>query len=103
MRKHNRSGYPVIKVKQIKMEQGKFTLQVEYDGFFQGTRLIQIDVDEVRERLKQSSRVLGRRSSKQDLKDVIKALIQEARETGAPVEQPFALAALVEVDLEAEK
>jgi len=92
----------MIKPVQVNMEKGKYVLTVEYTGPFQGTRQLQIDFDDVKSRLSQVSKILGREASKQDMQDVIKALVKEAREKGTEATSPLDPSELLNVDLEAE-
>ena len=93
----------MIKTTKIAMNQGNYVLQVEYTGPFEGTKQLSIDVDEVKTRLNQVSSLLGRKATRQDMRDVVKAFVNEAREKGLDAALPLDLSELLEVDLEAEK
>jgi len=92
----------MIKPKQVKMVHGRSLLLVEYDGPFPGTRTLSIDMNEVRERLRQASQALGRKPSWQDLKDVLSAMVKEARKKKQLPELPLDVSSLLGVDLEGE-
>ena len=92
----------MIKPVQVSMENGTYVLTVEYTGAFEGTKQLKIDFDEVKARLGQVSELLGREATKQDLADVVKAFVSEAREKGVEA-SPLDPSELLNVDLEAEK
>jgi uncharacterized protein (DUF302 family) len=85
------------------MEKGRYVLTIEYTGSFQGTQQLKLDFDEVKGRLSQISQLLGREATIQDLKDVIKAIVNEVREKGAEIPLPLDPSELLGADLEAEK
>lgn len=89
----------MIKVKQVKVENGKCTVTVEY-SIGKDVKQLKIDFDEVSDRLRQVSRLLGREATEQDLKDALRAIVKEAREKGEAAKQPFDPLNLVGVDLE---
>jgi hypothetical protein len=91
----------MIKPRQVKMTHGKAYLIVEYDGPFQGTQTLTIDMDEVRERLRQISEALGRKPTRQDLRDVICSIVGEARKKRQLPQPPQEISSLIGVDLEA--
>jgi len=84
------------------MVHGRTLLLVEYDGPFEGTRMLEIDMDDVRERLRQVSQALGRKPSKHDLKDALSAIVKEARKKKQLPNLPLNVSSLIGVDLEAE-
>ena len=90
----------MIKTKKIAMNQGKYVLQVEYTGPFQDTKTLSLDFDEVKTRLNQVSRLLGRKATRQDMRDVVKAFVYEAREKGQDAVLPLDPSELLEIDLE---
>ena len=92
----------MIKLKQIKTKYGRATLVFEAD-FPDGTvRTVEIDDEEIRERLKTVRKILGRPATKTDLKCVIKTLFKELREGKEEIPETFDYAEFIEVDLEAE-
>ncbi|RLG06189.1 MAG: hypothetical protein DRN65_05735 [Thaumarchaeota archaeon] len=92
----------MIKLKQIKTKYGRATLVFEAD-FPDGTvRTVEIDDEEIRERLKTVRKILGRPATKTDLKYVIKTLFKELREGKEEMPETFDYAEFIEVDLEAE-
>lgn len=93
----------MIRPVQVSMENGKYVLTVEYTGSFEGTKQLKIDFDDVKSRLNQVSELLGREATKQDMQDVLKAIVKEAREKGAETTLSLDPSELLNVDLEAEK
>ena len=92
----------MIKLKQVKTVYGRATLVFEAD-FPDGTvKTVEIDHEEIRERLKTVRRLLGRPVTKADLKYVIKTLFKELREGKEEIPETFDYAEFIEVDLEAE-
>jgi len=83
------------------MENGSYVLTVEYTGSFDGTKQLQIDFDEIKAKLKQVSKLLGREATKQDLTDIVKAFVNVAREKGTTTSS-LDPSELLKLDLEAE-
>jgi len=93
----------VIKLKQVKTTYGRATLVFEAD-FPDGTvRVVEIDDEEIRERLKTIRKLLGRPTTKTDLKYVIKTLFRELREKREELPETFDYTEFIDVDLEDEK
>ena len=93
----------MIRLKQVKMIHGRVFLLLEYDGDFSGNRILKVDLDEIKERLKQASAALGRKPTRQDVKDILVSIVNEARKGKRHVEAPLDLGKLIGVDLEAER
>ena len=92
----------MIKLKQVKTVHGRATLVFEAD-FPDGTiRTVKIDDEEIKERLKTVRKILGRPTTKADLKYVIKTLFRELREKREELPETFDYTEFIEVDLEAE-
>ena len=92
----------MIKLKQVKTTYGRATLVFEAD-FPDGTvRIVEVEDEEIRERLKTVRRILRRPVTKADLKYVIKTLFRELREKREALPETFDYAEFIDVDLEAE-
>lgn len=90
----------MIKLKQVKTKLGGATLIFEAD-FPDGTvRVVEMDEEEIKERLKTVRRLLGRPVTKRDLKDVIKAVFKEIREKKEVPPETFDYTEFIDVDLE---
>ena len=92
----------MIRLKEIVMWHGETTLIFEADGFQEGIKQIQIPQSEIVERLKELKRLTGRKPTSQDVRDVIKVLVDEMRRKREPFPQRFDLSEWIGVDLEAE-
>ena len=93
----------MIKIKQVKMIHGRVFLLLEYDGDFSGSRILKVDLEEIKERLKQASTALGRKPTRQDVRDILVSIVKEARKGKSRIEAPIDFGKLIGVDLEAER
>ena len=93
----------MLKLKQVKVVNGEFTLIFDADGFPEGIRRIQIPQSEIVERLKELKRLTGRKPTIRDVKDIIKVLVDEMRKKREPFPQRFDFSAWIEADLEADE
>ena len=93
----------MLKLKQVKVVNGEFTLIFDVDGFPEGVREIKIPQSEIIERLKELKRLTGRKPTIQDVKDVIKVLVDEMRRKREPFPQRFDFTKWIGMDLEAEE
>ena len=98
-----RRKYEMLRLKQIRVVNGEFTLFFEADGFPEGVRQIQIPQSEVVERLKELKRLTGRKPTLRDVKDIIKVLVDEMRRKREPFPQRFDFTKWIDMDLEAEE
>ena len=74
----------MILVKQVVRAEGRITLYLDVD-FPDGTvKTVELDAAEIEERLKLVSQLLGRKPTKADLRDIVKALISKVREGAKP-------------------
>ena len=91
----------MIKLKQVATDLGECVLTFEFDH--EGnTYTVDIHERDIIERLRLLRRVLGRKLTVQDLKDVIIKIINEIRERKESLEGRFDYSQLIDVDLEAE-
>lgn len=90
----------MLKLKQIEVVGGEYTLIFEADGFPEGIRRIQIPQSEVVERLKMLMRLTGRKPTLQDARDIIKVLVDEMRRKREPFPQRFDFTKWIDADLE---
>ena len=93
----------MIRLKQFTMNQAKFVLTLEYTdpGPPVVTKTVDVDFEEVNDRLRVISVALGRPATKKDFLEAVKAIVNEARKK---LVQPIVgvnLDTLVGVDLEA--
>ena len=93
----------MLKLKQIEVVNGEYALIFEADGFPEGIRRIQIPQSEVVERLRELKRLTGRKPTSQDVRDVIKVLVDEMRRKREPFPQRFDFTRWINADLEAEE
>jgi hypothetical protein len=90
----------MIKLKQVSTILGKGSLIFEVD-FPDGTiKTVQIDLSDLEERLKQVKQLLGRNLTTDDLKDIVKTVINQIREGSQPFSQKFDYNSLIGVDFE---
>lgn len=91
----------MIKLKQVSTHLGECILTFEFDH--EGN-ICTVDIHErdIIERLRLLRRVLGRKLTAQDLKDVIIKIINEIREGKEGLEGRFDYSQFIAVDLEAE-
>ena len=90
----------MLKLKQIKVVNGEYTLIFEADGFPEGIRRIQIPQSEIVERLKELKRLTGRKPTIQDVKGVVKVLVDEMRRKREPFPHRFDFTKWIDMDLE---
>jgi len=89
----------LIKLKQITTEFGKTTLVFEVDFPDGVVRTVEIDYEEIKTRLAQVKKLLGK-ISKEDFKNVVKTLIDELRQGKEPFAEKIDFSKFVGVDLE---
>ena len=90
----------MLKLKQVKVVNGEFTLIFDADGFPEGVREIKIPQSEIVERLKELKRLTGRKPTLSDVRGVIKVLVDEMRKKREPFPHRFDFSAWIDVDLE---
>jgi len=89
----------MIKIKQVYTEHGEGYLTVEYD--VEGRlKQVTISLGDVAEKLRELKAIVGRKLTVQDLKDVVKTLIDKHREGQAVLLEKFDFSPLIDVDLE---
>ncbi|MCD6466241.1 hypothetical protein J7L27_07755 [Candidatus Bathyarchaeota archaeon] len=93
----------MLKLKQVKVVNGEFTLIFYADGFPEGVRQIAIPQSEIVERLKELKRLTGRKPTLSDVRGVIKVLVDEMRKKREPFPQRFDFSAWIDADLEADE
>jgi hypothetical protein len=91
----------MIKITQIRTGSGLFLATVEYDGPFIDTKTMTIDLADVRDRLKQVSKLLGRKPVLKDVKDAIIAIVNDARNQKEYLDIPINLSDYLNINLEA--
>ncbi|MEM3383842.1 MAG: hypothetical protein QXF43_04180 [Nitrososphaerales archaeon] len=89
----------MIKITKVERTMGETKITFQYDkdeNIFTQT----VDESEIIERMKELKKIVGRRLTQQDLKDVIIALINEIREGKSVLLEKFPYENLIGVDLE---
>ncbi|MEM3581525.1 MAG: hypothetical protein QXQ64_09780 [Candidatus Bathyarchaeia archaeon] len=92
----------MIKLKQIVVQGGEARLVFEADGFPEGTRLIQVPIADIEEKVKIVAQTLGRNPTRQDYLDAVKKVIADLRLQRAAVPSRPDFLSLIDVDLEGE-
>jgi len=90
----------MIKLKQVTTVLGRGFMIFEVDFPDGAVRNVQIDLAEIEERLKQVRELLGRDLTVNDLKDVVKNVINQIRQGQTPFPQKFDYSSLIGVDFE---
>ena len=92
----------MIVIKQMTMKHGKGFFLVEYDVEGEVKQVV-IDIDDVVERLLEFRKLVGRKPTKQEVVDVVVAMVKEIRRRRETLFRPvFDFDNLIGVDLEAE-
>jgi cell fate (sporulation/competence/biofilm development) regulator YmcA (YheA/YmcA/DUF963 family) len=91
----------MIKLTQIKTAQNKTVLIFHVDFPGGGMETVEVEADEIEERLKQLRQILGRDPTVNDFKDVVKTLFNQLRQGRMPFPQKIDLNSLLGVDFEA--
>ncbi len=90
----------MIRLKQITVTQGITSFLFEYD--LAGTIYeLKIDEREIVEKLKELSNLLGRKTTLQDLKEIIIQIVNEVRQGKKPFLERFDYSQFIDVNLEA--
>jgi len=92
----------LIKLKQVTTELGKTTLTFEVDFPDSSVRTVEIDYEEIKERLVKVKNLLGT-VSREHFKNVVKTLIDELRQGKQPFPEQIDFAKYIDIDLEAEQ
>ncbi len=89
-----------VVITQVKRDTGEVTLTIEY-SVDSGTETIQIDAEQIVDRLKELRRLLGRKPVLSEAGEVIIALINEIRAGKQPLVEIIPWENFIDVDLEA--
>ena len=89
----------MIRLKSVKSMYGKTILSIEYD-FEDKIMSIDIDKKDLDERLKALKELIGRDLTINDLKDVLKSIIDQIRKGNYPFPQEFDYNELIGQDIE---
>lgn len=90
----------MIKIIQVLISNGKTILNISANFPDGSIKTMQVDYAEIENRLKQVEKLLGRKASEQDFKDVLNAIVNEAREGKRPLDVTLPFTQYINVDLE---
>ncbi|MEM2424320.1 MAG: hypothetical protein QXO15_00930 [Nitrososphaerota archaeon] len=90
----------MIKLKQVSAVHGEMTLIFDVDFPDGSLREVQIQADELIERLKALKQLVGRELTSKDVKDIIIAIVNQMREGRRPLIERFDFMQYLGVDFE---
>jgi len=88
-----------VVITQVKRDTGEVTLTIEYSTD-EGTETIQIDAEQIVDRLKELRRLLGRKPKSGEAREVVVALINEIRAGKQPLVEIIPWEDYIGIDLE---
>jgi hypothetical protein len=95
----------VIKVKQVKVKHGEGYITIEYDVNDDSGNVsvesLDVSISDVNDRLRELKRLTGVDPTESDVKNVLRALVNEVRAGVKPLLPYYDYSLLIEVNLEA--